>query len=386
MRHNQSGFVSIIVASILMVIMTLITIGFTQIMQREQRQALDRQLSTQAYYAAESAVNDFYTYLQASYADPDEYAFPAKEKRDCDTSALSASFNGGVLSDDGVIRYTCLQYDLDPETIELNNGSIETNQSKVVPIRLSNTGSNNTIRQITLGWEHSEAGNFGLGPSASCDAGDVSFPSARPGAVPVMRIDLLRMPRTGSGQAIDKQQAIEETLNLYLYPKHGCGVNEITYTDHNEPDEKGEIIPVNCSDNPDGRDCEIRINIQTGDAATDLPNNLMSDSYVMRLRSIYANANATLSATDTLTGNRTELTGAQVQVDATGRANDVLRRIQVRLKAVERQEIEYSIPEPVFQAMEGFCKVLTVTPPGSVGVPNGRVDLNPDRCDPTLGP
>ena len=378
MRNSEQGFVSIIVASILMVIMTLITIGFTQIMQREQRQALDRQLSTQAYYAAESAVNDFYTYLQASYDDPVNYQFPVEEKRDCDTNTLSPNFGGGELSADGVVSYTCLQYDLDPETIELNNGSVETDQSKVIPIRLSNTGSGNTIQQITLGWEHSEAGNFGL--SGSCSATDLTFPSARPGAVPVMRVDLVRLPQTGSINQIDQQEIINETLNLYLSPKNGCGTNDIAYTQHDEPDEKGSIIPVNCSDNPDGRDCELRINMQDG-SATDPPDARMSDQYVMRVRSIYANANATISATDTLTGNRTELTGAQVEVDATGRANDVLRRVQVRLRAVERQDLEASYPEPVFQAMEGFCKVLTVVPEGSEGVPDGRVNLNRGSCN-----
>jgi Tfp pilus assembly protein PilX len=55
---NQSGFVSIVVCLIIMVILTLVTIGFSKLMGRAQRQALDRQLSTQAFYAAESGVND----------------------------------------------------------------------------------------------------------------------------------------------------------------------------------------------------------------------------------------------------------------------------------------------------------------------------------------
>jgi hypothetical protein len=56
--RREGGFVSIIVCMIIMTILSLITIGFAQIMAREQRQALDRQLSSQAFYAAESGVND----------------------------------------------------------------------------------------------------------------------------------------------------------------------------------------------------------------------------------------------------------------------------------------------------------------------------------------
>jgi hypothetical protein len=371
-QSNQEGFVAIIVASILMVIMTLITIGFTQIMQREQRQALDRQLSTQAYYAAETAVNDFYVALQAAYADPTTYSFPEKQKFDCSTADFPAIDGGKLDGEEGDISYTCLQYDLDPETIELNNGSIETDQSKVVPIRLSDSSGGNNIQQITLGWEHQD-GSFNLGDETSCGVDQNNFPSTRPESVPIMRIDLLRLPRSGSGQPINQQDIIEETPNLYLSPKSGCGTNETNFSEHDEPDEKGKIVQVNCAPNDEGRDCELQINI-------DLPAGRMTDQYVMRLRSIYANANATISAQDTLTGDRTELTDAQVLVDATGKANDIVRRIQVRLQAIERQETEYSIPEPVFQAMEGFCKVLTVTPVGSVGEPDGRVNLNSNLC------
>lgn len=376
-KQQENGFVAIIVASILMVIMTLITIGFTQIMQREQRQALDRQLSTQAYYAAESAINDFYVALQASYADPDNYSFPNKEKTNCSTDEFPAIDGGRLDGEGGDISYTCLQYDLDPETIELNNGSIETDQSKVIPIRLSDNSGGNTIQQITLGWEHQD-GIFGLAGETICGPDQNNFPSSRPESVPIMRVDLLRLPRSGSGQPIIQQELIDETLNLYLSPKSGCGVNTTNFSEHNEPAEKGKIIQVNCASNPTNttnRQCQLEINIDLEPRRT--------DRYVMRLRSIYANANATISARDTLTiGGRTELIGAQVLVDATGKANDVVRRVQVRLQAIERRETEYSIPEPVFQAMEGFCKVLTVTPPGSEGVSEGRVNLNSSLCNP----
>ncbi len=378
MRHSQSGFVSIIVASILMVIMTLITIGFTQIMQREQRQALDRQLSTQAYYAAESAINDFYIALQARFEDPTTYEFPQKQKFTCDTDEFPAIEDGVLDGGEGIIQYTCLQYDLDPETIELDNGSVSTNQSKVIPIRLSDTSGGNVIDQITLAWDHQD-GSYGL-DGTSCGADQNNFVSALPNNVPIMRVDLLRLPNigaTGADAEIDLQESIDETLNLYLNPKDNCGLSAISYGEHDEPDEKGKIIQVNCNEDAAERDCSLQI---------DIPASRRSNQYMMRLRSVYANANATISARDTVTGTRTELTDAQVLVDATGKANDVVRRIQVRLQAIERQITEYSIPEPVFQAMDGFCKVFSVTPrltdpndPTSVN-PNRRVDFNDSVC------
>ena len=49
---------SIVISIIIMVILSLIAISFARIMRQEQQQAYERQLHTQAYYAAESAVND----------------------------------------------------------------------------------------------------------------------------------------------------------------------------------------------------------------------------------------------------------------------------------------------------------------------------------------
>lgn len=39
---------------VMMVVISLIVVGFTQVANRNRRQSLDRQLSTQAFYVAES--------------------------------------------------------------------------------------------------------------------------------------------------------------------------------------------------------------------------------------------------------------------------------------------------------------------------------------------
>ena len=55
--RNQDGLVSIIIVVILMIVISIIVLSFAKVVRNEQRQTLDRQLSTQAYYAAESGVN-----------------------------------------------------------------------------------------------------------------------------------------------------------------------------------------------------------------------------------------------------------------------------------------------------------------------------------------
>src|SRR5487761_1517319 len=63
-RQSQQGFASIVIAIVLVTVLALITTGFAQLSRREQQTALDKTLTNQAYYAAESGINDVYDYLE----------------------------------------------------------------------------------------------------------------------------------------------------------------------------------------------------------------------------------------------------------------------------------------------------------------------------------
>src|SRR4029079_15615056 len=69
-RTSESGIVAILVVIVFSALLAVISIGFSHLMNREARQALDRQLSLQAYYCAESGVNDSKAYLKANPAAP----------------------------------------------------------------------------------------------------------------------------------------------------------------------------------------------------------------------------------------------------------------------------------------------------------------------------
>jgi hypothetical protein len=74
---------------------------------------------------------------------------------------------------------------------------------------------------------------------------------------------------------------------------------------------------VRCSDNPD-----------TG--CTETISNLNSSQYYLRVSSLYKDVSLEITATDA-SSVPINLQGAQAVVDATGKAQDVLRRIQVRV-------------------------------------------------------
>src|SRR5579862_3283 len=67
-RVRQQGVVSIMVTMIMMVVISLLVLGFAEIAKNEQRSSLDNALSVQAYYAAESGINDARAVIDATIA------------------------------------------------------------------------------------------------------------------------------------------------------------------------------------------------------------------------------------------------------------------------------------------------------------------------------
>ena len=141
-QQKQAGMVAIMVTLILMIVISLIVLGFAQISRRNQRQALDRQLSTQAFYAAESGVNDATDAIKTAV----ENGVAVASKPDC------ASTGGGFYSTNPVIdagtnvEYTCLTVDPTPDTLVYSNVGMK---STIVPL-IAESG---TISRIDLVWQ-----------------------------------------------------------------------------------------------------------------------------------------------------------------------------------------------------------------------------------------
>src|SRR4051794_27185754 len=109
---GQAGLVSIIVTLIMMLVISLIVVGFAEITRRNGSEALERQLSTQAYYAAETGINDTLNGMQGPTPALDlTSAAAANYNTDC-SAAISNLGNKNVLSTAGTgVAYTCLLID-----------------------------------------------------------------------------------------------------------------------------------------------------------------------------------------------------------------------------------------------------------------------------------
>lgn len=347
-KHDENGLVAIIVATVIMVILSLITLGFARLMQSEQRQALDRSLSTQAFYAAESAINDVVRRIQ----DPNPATAYTENKDSCGVD-FANNFDGDVDTQTSA-TYTCLIVDQAPDTLEYTQGAIGLDASKVVPIR-SETGS--PIETIRLSWENdnsapaSATNNYGSCPGSPASLPPYSGTGQWAYNVGMLRLDVI------PADNLTRDNLVNNTLSLYLYPCTGSGAQDtIQFQSHNDPNEKGQIVPVLCTpdatrdSNEKPRDCDLRITFTGGGFNA-------NSLYYLRMRSIYRASDLTVRSYNAA-GTQVAIEGAQVQIDSTGKVNDVLRRIQVRVPVNK----SYQVPEFVIQTTDSICKQLQITP------------------------
>src|ERR1044072_6757095 len=133
LRPDQNGMAAIIVTMVTMVVISLIVLGFATISRREQSETLDQQLSTQAFYAAETGVEDAKNVITAAIRAGK--AIPSKT--DCDTNTVSGytpSYPigaGTVLNSANGVSSSCLLVDPVPDSLEFDGIGTD---NVVVPI------------------------------------------------------------------------------------------------------------------------------------------------------------------------------------------------------------------------------------------------------------
>ncbi|MBA3758297.1 pilus assembly PilX N-terminal domain-containing protein [Candidatus Saccharibacteria bacterium] len=321
-----------------MIVITLIVLAAARLSRREQQQSLDRQLSTQAFYAAESGVNDASkaiesdlasggTLLDADYTtDCQEFISPA-------VAALNPDLGASV-------KYSCLLVDPTPTTWEGN--ASET--SRIIPIQDKN---GLPVTSVEISWQDKDGrSNFGC---------PLTFPAATSWGceTPILRFDIV--PTTVANRnALNASQ-----MTGFLIPSSaGATVSNISYAASG-----GVAVPlkqtVTCNLGNSPKFCRARI---TG---------LIGTKHSLRIKSIYGSSAVTVSGHN-VSGDKIELVGAQVVIDSTGKANDILRRIQVRRSLSG----EINLPEFAIESSNNICKQLEVNGSGTTTSVNPECPLN----------
>jgi Tfp pilus assembly protein PilX len=318
---KDGGFVSIVVTLIITLILSLIVLGFAQLARREQRQALDRQLGQQALYAAESGVNDVRKLISAGTL--------ISDITDCNSASLP---NRNLDSTVGNVAYTCVLAKQGLPTLEY--GNIDTEKSTVFPI----TSTSGNFQSLTFGW-HKDGGSNTF-PSPTNDFVTKNAWDAGTYGAGVLRIDLIPANLTNRTDIINK------TFTVFAYPTNSGATVSVAYSSGTA--NQGSVVPVKCDGAKLPKKCSLQIDIPTSD---------QTNRYFARVKSIYTTSALTVSGA--VGGGPATFSGTQVEVDSTGKANDVLKRIRVRIPVTSTTN---DYPEFALDSGDKICKKLSVIP------------------------
>ncbi|HET9173771.1 MAG TPA: PilX N-terminal domain-containing pilus assembly protein [Candidatus Saccharimonadales bacterium] len=337
LSNNQQGMAAIIVTMVLTIVITLIVLGFAQVTRHNQREALDRQLSTQAYYAAETGINDAYA------------AILAGNITNANTQCNNLTTGGGpltgkdTLSPDGSVKYTCVLVDPTPTSIGLSNlsaGSATT--EPLIPV------GGTAVNSITVTWTKDPGITFN---SASyCTSGIGNFLSKTSWdancAYALVQLDVVPADTISQASLISSQQT------FYFQPSNTSTSGLVSAVSAHP----ATITLANCS----AVSCSASINSGLG-----------AGKYYVRIHSLYEGisdlamcVNVAVGATSSPNCNSatTKLSGAQAMIDVTGRDQDQLRRVQVRVPLTGVNQS--NIPSNALESTGSICKLLTVGPNG----------------------
>lgn len=341
LQSNESGMAAITVTLIILGIVTLIAVGFANLMRREQRQALDQQLSTQAFYAAESGVNIARDAVDAAIASDE-----VLEINDCAANSSPIASGGGAIGVNTNVSVSCLLIDTTPDILSKKLDT--TDSSWVTKVQSAN---NTNIDRIVISWGSTE-NNAPFVIDAASVNGNLLLPSGSGtdrwgNTTGIVRAMLI--PDT-----TDRDDLIAQSFHAFLYPNDRNTVNDTTNNSAvygTAPPSQGKFLKGNCSaastaPNP----CSVTITGVNRTAA------------FLRLKAIYNGVNVTVQAFAAGSSTPLELANAQAEIDATGKAADVLRRIKVSVPLTTGSSV---YPEFAVEAFESICKRFNVWPGGA---------------------
>lgn len=326
--RDDKGFVSILVTMIMMIVISLIVLGFALVSSNEQKGSLNRQLSEEAYYAADSGINYATAVIEQNPANPPQKLTCPADATYTESNLLSNAAYG--------VSYPCLT--VNPAPFQIHN-TIPVGQPKVIPI----DASVGVINSIDFKWYESVSSKIYDGCPDAGHAG--SFPTTAPTApdcdASVLQVDIIPI-----GGNLENASSV-----IYLDPIKGNA--QVANSGGFVAAPSTTLYPVVCF--PNGSACDFTL---TGLNATE---------YYLRVLPIYGSeTDLTLSAN----GVTVALKNAQVDIHSTGKAQDVLQSLEATLdiSGTNTGTAPFAI-----QSNESICAVQEVGGGGSASV---RIDPN----------
>lgn len=322
---------AIMIVLILMIVISITVLGFAKIIRREQQSALNDHLSSRAFYAAESGLN----MAKKALSNPAvANAYTATPKTSCGTDVNITNL---VLDTSTQTEVTCLT--IDPsQSVLLYNVSQDHSQS--VPLR-----TNANMSSLTITWQSTSANsttNYG-----SCSSTQNLAYGSWGCEAPLLRIDLV--PWDAANLA--RFQLTNWLFTAFLRPHdNGNTTTSTPYDNTSIQNNQGtRVDTIHCNNAHTPYHCSVTI--------SNLFNGFNARTASLRIATYYRDALVSVTAADS-TGAALSLSGAQATIDSTGRAFDVVQRVQARVPLTS----DFAFPDAGIQSTAGICKVYQITP------------------------
>lgn len=333
---NQQGSMSFLTVIFLAIVLSIITLSFVRISTTEQRQAVDDDLTTRAFYAAESGVEDakraISDYVNGTLSlaqlNPDV----------CDPAGVVSD---GELNATLETEYTCQFINLNPDDYQ-----DELDPWESVTIPLSGLGA---FDDITISW-HIPGDDGTIVSRGTSNLPDyVVWNNSNYAAM--LRAAVIDTP-AGS---FDRNQMASRSIFINPHTSGG-GTFDVNASDGNIVN--AQCADVDLNDPADSGEylnyaCTVELSGFSG---------LNANKY-LHLQALYRGAHIQISL------ENTQFDDVQAVIDVTGRSGDVFRRVEARVSLVEDN---FNFPDVAVWSNEEICKNFTVT--------DDPADFDPGNC------
>jgi hypothetical protein len=384
--NKQEGMASIVVVSVLIIIMTLISVGFARLVSRTATNSANRQFSASATYAAQSGINDVASYLkQYVQANPGSNFLPQSTECNGTGSLIGDGGNHGPFFNDSNLskdtnrstQYTCILLNPAPSDLQY----LQVNNLKSQVVKVNTSAATGTLDKLMVSWQPTDTSITGYPTSTSSLNDETTWNSstgicrdagANARCTPILRLTLY--PISNSTLLSDAQTT---SKTVFLYPQAPSGNVIVRSYSDNTNFKDGGIIPVPCTKtvgvntfNPVTAS-DFKCNIIISDLSTAIAG---IDSVYMRLTPIYNQADINISAND-IFGDQLSFIGDQAIIDVTAQTGGVAKRLQARVNTsslannsngvnTNISSSSDAIPEQSVRTANALCKrVVLDTPP-----------------------
>lgn len=363
--ENENGFASIVITLVLILILGLVTIGFAQLARREQQNALDKQLSTQAIDASESGINDMQQLVQQAENNPGGSGTTpsltsitptnAGGNEDPNKCLGSQNITGYPASSGGYTQidpntgaaYSCVLLDISPPDLTYSGVSPLSQVNATFSVYNNTCTTSCQLGSLTISWGHD--GSSPVSPLASAPPSSTSgkfTPVGQWNHPAVIQFSITPL------SAMDRSSLINNTYTVYLYPS-SSGSNNATYS-------MGGVNVISGSCAASGSyPCSVNL----GGIVTPPPASGTTPQYLIHMVDYYDVANVDINNAKDTSNKSVVFVGAQAQIDVTGRSKNTLKREQVRTPLNQ--------PTSSLLEAQNLCKQFDTAPTDPVSNPRG---------------